>query len=239
MPRLPRLQHDACGDNFCECNRDRYDIYGARDGRSGRDGRDGRHGKDGKDGPTGPTGPAQYGPIGATGSDGPTGPAGPTGPNGSQESTFINICRVSDIAVPQEMAVAYDVLIQKYGNVEYNVGGASVYIWQPGYYQLYYSLFPQQPAQFAVKLNDTIISGSIVGSSGGSSSIAGSIIFLITDNDFTQPTNFPTPTGFAALIQIVNHTSIVPIVILNGSNGSGLQTTQVRAMLTLNLIRGV
>jgi hypothetical protein len=244
---------------------DGRDGRNGRNGRNGRDGRDGpigvtgvtgatgatgATGVTGATGATGPRGQAQQGPVGPTGpigTIGPTGPAGPLGPTGpigpigptgpppTEQNTFINICRISDVAVTQEAAVVYDVVIQKFGSVEYNVGGASIFLWQPGYYQIYYSVFPQQPAQFAVKLNDTIIPGSIVGSTSGS--INGSIIVLISTNDLTQSVDFPTPTGFAALIQIVNHTSNVPIVLLNGSTGSGTQTTQVRATLTINLVR--
>ena len=250
-----RIRHDACGNKYCECNH----RHG-RDGRNGRDGRDGRNGSDGSDGATGPTGPAGSaiaGPTGPTGSSptGPTGPAGPTGPtgccsagptgvagptgpegpSGSTVSTFLSIARITDVAITRESAIPYDLLVQKQGDIEYAEGGASIYVRRTGYYQLYFSMYVQQPAQFAAILNTTILPGTIVGSASGSSTVTCSTIFLVTAADLIQP----IPTGFAALLQIINHTSLAPSVTLSGANGGGSQPDQSRAILVLTLIKEV
>lgn len=243
---MSKLRHDACGDKYCECNlRDGRD---GRDGRNGRNGRDGRDGKDGEQGATGPTGPyilvggstGVTGPIGPSGPSGPTGPAGsvgsegttgPTGPAGQINNAFLSISRITDIDIPKDAAVPFDLLIQKFGSIEYTAGGASIYIWQLGYYEFQYILTAQQPSQFSITLNNSTVPGSVVGSSSGSSTIVGTIILKITAADLLQPVAFPTPTGFAALLQIINITTAPPVVALIGSNSSA------RAMVTINLLR--
>lgn len=226
-----RSRHDSCGDPFCECN---VHLIDGRDGRDGRDGFRGRQGRSGRDGPTGPTG-SFLSTIGPTGQQGPVGVQGPTGPAGiSCVNTFLSIVRLTDVEVPQEVAVPFDTQLQKHGDIEFNAGGASIYVWRPGFYQINYILFPKQPAQFAVSLNGIVSQGSIVGASGGT--VVGMFIFQITPADLLQPVNFPTPTGFAGLLQIINHTSHTPTVTLNASPGAGTQPNQIRASIVVNFL---
>jgi len=47
-----------------------------------------------------------------------------------------------------------------------------------------------------------------------------------------------SPSGFAAKIQLVNHTSYVPFVTLDGTTGSGSAIPQTRAALSMFKLAG-
>ena len=43
------------------------------------------------------------------------------------------------------------------------------------------------------------------------------------------PVGIPSPTGFAAELKVVNHTSFVPLLTIDGQTGSGSSVPQVVA----------
>lgn len=111
-----------------------------------------------------------------------------------------------------------------------------LYFWRAGYYHVYFNLYHNEPCQFSVFLNGSVLPGTAaVGSPTAGSQNSGGFIFLLSPSDFTSLT-FLSPTGFAAKIQIVNHTSFVPFVTLNGLTGSGSVTPQLTATATIFLL---
>jgi hypothetical protein len=91
----------------------------------------------------------------------------------------------------------------------------------------------QEPCQFSVFKNDALLPGTTVGSPTGSSQNSGTSIFYISPADIAVSPTGLSPSGFAAKLQVVNHTSFVPLVTLNGLAGSGSVSPQMVASITL------
>ena len=100
---------------------------------------------------------------------------------------------------------------------------------------MFYNLYHIEPCQFSVFKNGILLPFTTIGSPTGSAQNSTVIIFEIKTIDFTTPT-FLSPSGFACDIQVVNHTSFVPLVLLNGSSGSGNANPQIRATVTMFLL---
>lgn len=204
-------------------------------GPSGPTGASGPSGESGATGPAGNTGPTgETGPSGATGPAGATGPEGATGPAFSQ--TFMNVTRIVDQTLAKEDPVLFDVNAIIYGDCGHVAGSGDLYFWQAGYYHMYFNLYHNEPCQFSVFLNGAVLPGSAAfGSPTAASQNSGTLIFLLSPADFTSATPL-SPSGFAAKIQIVNHTSFVPFVTLNGLTGSGSVAPQTTATTTIFLL---
>jgi hypothetical protein len=99
---------------------------------------------------------------------------------------------------------------------------------------MYFNVCHQEPCQMAVFMNNTLIKGTIVGSPTGSSQNSSTIIFHITASDVSGTATNLSPTGFAALIHLRNHTSFVPFVTLNGVGGSGSALPQIVANVSIH-----
>jgi hypothetical protein len=84
-------------------------------------------------------------------------------------------------------------------------------------------------------MNGIPIPNTTIGSPTGSAQNTSTYIFKILASDFITATNL-APSGFAAKIEIVNHTSFVPIVLLNGITGSGSVFPQITATVTAFLL---
>jgi hypothetical protein len=209
-------------------------------GLTGLEGPQGPIGLTGPEGPIGPiglTGPeGPQGPIGLTGPEGPqgpiglTGPPGPTGPPFSQ--TFIHVDRETDQEINVEEAVIWNANQVIYGGAGHNSGETQLYIWDTGYYHVYYNLYHQEPCQFSMFKNGTVLPSLTTGSPTGASQISGTSIILLNESDFTTPTIL-SPSGFAASLEIVNHSSYAPAIHLNGLTGSGSATPQTVATVTI------
>jgi hypothetical protein len=135
-----------------------------------------------------------------------------------------------------EQPVIFDKNYVAAGKVGFTINTSDIYVWQPGFYHLFFSLYHQEPCQFAVFKNGNVVPGSTVGSPTGASQNTNAMILKIDASDFTEATSFPAPGGLAARLQIVNHTSFAPIVNLNGLTGSGSASPQITATVTLMLL---
>ena len=247
---------DESYDKVCDKCRD------GRDGHDGRDGRDGRDcecsGGGGRRGPPGPKGDkgckgdtGDQGPAGPQGPSGETGPAGPQGPSGEQgpegpegrpgkdcscsNVTFIHADRTTDQVLAQEDNVIFDESGPiYYGGATLDPSTSDILIWQPGWYKLFFNVCHQEPCQFAVFMNNTLVPGTIIGSPTGASQNSSTVIFHITASDASGTATDLSPTGFAALIHLRNHTSYVPFVTLNGVGGSGSALPQIVANISIH-----
>jgi hypothetical protein len=110
-----------------------------------------------------------------------------------------------------------------------------IYFWRPGFYHFFTNLYHQEPCQFSLFKNGILLSNTTIGSPTGSSQNTSTYIFEIKVSDFTTPTSL-SPSGFACNINVVNHTSYVPIVLLNGLAGSGSSVPQITATVTAFLL---
>jgi hypothetical protein len=120
-----------------------------------------------------------------------------------------------------------------YGECGHVQNTSEVYVWGAGYYKVLFTLYHVEPCQFTIFKNGVAESGTITGSPTGSSVCTlAHIIYLSPAEVAVSPTAL-SPTGFAAKLQLINHTSFAPLVELDGASGSGSATPQSRASLSL------
>jgi hypothetical protein len=207
-------------------------------GPTGFTGATGPTGFTGAIGPTGFTG--AIGPTGFTGAIGPTGFTGAIGPTGftgaKSPATFINVVRDVDQLLAPEDNVLWSAAPLSFGSITVDPSTNQIIVWQSGYYTVYFNIYHQEPCQFAVYLNETIVFGSIVGSPTGSAQNSSSLIIYISPEDITFYTTPLSPLGTAAIIQFRNHTSFAPIITLNGQSGSGSASPQIVATAVITQI---
>jgi len=187
----------------------------------------------GPQGPSGEQGPP--GPQGPSGEVGPQGPSGEVGP--SEPKTFLH----ADRATTQVLAVEDNVIFDEPNPIVYGGCGIdasyNIWFWQAGYYKLYFNLCHREACQFSLFLNNSLVSGTITGSPTGSSQNSAMCIFIVDLSAVALTPCDISPTGFAALVQLRNHSSYVPFVTLDGVEGSGSATPQMVANITLDLIK--
>ena len=149
-------------------------------------------------------------------------------------STFLYLNRSTDQLLAQEDSVIFDTVIAK-GDCGLIPNTSNIYFWRPGFYHFYTNLYHQEPCQFSLFLNGNIIFETTIGSPTGAAQNSSCYIFEIKVSDFITPTSL-SPSGFAAAVIVVNHTSFVPFVLLNGITGSGSVSPQVTAAVTAFLL---
>lgn len=242
-PRGPRGCHGATGWTGDT-------GYTGDTGAMGETGSQGDTGAQGDIGPVGPVGPV--GPRGATGAQGlmgwtgaqglqgvkgDTGAQGSTGATGPVFSqTFIHADRSTDQLVGQEEAVIFDFPSIQYGSAAHPPDSPDFFVWRAGYYHVSFVLCHQEPCQFTIFMNGAVVPGTTVGSPTGSSQNKLTAIIYISPSDVLVSPTLLSPTGFAAKLNIVNHTSYVPFVTLNGVGGSGSVTPQMVASMVIFLL---
>jgi hypothetical protein len=205
-------------------------------GATGEQGPKGDQGATGAQGATGEQGPK--GDQGATGEQGPqgaTGEQGATGPCCPFSHTFIHLDRETDQFLKQEESVLWDKNAIIYGDCGHISGQDGWYVWRPGFYHVYYNLYHQEPCQFTLFKNGLPLPGSTTGSPTGASQNSSALIIEVTSADFITPFS-GAPGGVAAEFKLTNHTSFVPLVLLNGLSGSGSATPQITATMTMFLL---
>jgi len=181
--------------------------------------------------------------MGWTGAQGLQGVKGDTGAQGSMGSTgpvfaqtFIHADRSTDQSVAQEEAVIFDSPAVVYGSVAHPANTPDFFVWRAGFYHIAFILCHQEPCQFTVFMNGVPVPGTTVGSPTGSSQNKLTGIIYISPSDVLASPTLLSPTGFAAKLNVVNHTSFVPYVTLNGVGGSGSVTPQMVASMVLFLL---
>jgi hypothetical protein len=210
-------------------------------GPAGSMGTDGSKGVDGFTGHTGHTGHRGHtGHTGHTGHMGHTGPAGqvgPTGPTHSTTDTFIHVYSITEQQLSQNQSVVFDTNNAIFGNCAHQPNSPNIWIWRPGYYHVYTSIYHLEASQFSLVKNKTqIVSGSTVGSLSGSSQNTTVFIMHLTDKDMIMHTT-PEFTGRACNIQLVNYTHFLPFITLYGSKSSGNPIPQITATITIMLLK--
>jgi hypothetical protein len=117
------------------------------------------------------------------------------------------------------------------GPIWFVAGTGQVLLEQPGYYLVLSKVFHLFAAQATLFLNGTTIPGTTVGEAAPASLLIFHEIVKVTTADL-----FPNPnaihTGVAAILEIRNHSSLVPIE-LNGSEGSGTESDQLNASMVV------
>jgi hypothetical protein len=157
---------------------------------------------------------------------------GPEGPAFAQ--TFLQTNRYANQTLLTEEAVVFDAPdFITYGECGHNVGESEVYIWGAGYYKILFTLYHIEPCQFSIFINGAPETGTITGSATGASVCTLAHIIYLSPADVAVSPTALSPTGFAAKIQLVNHTSFAPAITLDSSTGSGSATPQTRAALSM------
>jgi hypothetical protein len=95
---------------------------------------------------------------------------------------------------------------------------SKVYVWQPGYYNIQLILHHIEACQFQIFKNG-VPRGSAFSSPTGATLLTHTSIIYLDASDFTESTNL-SPSGLAAAIEIVNHTSWNPAIRLDNPGGS-------------------
>ena len=182
---------------------------------------------------TGDTGP--LGPTGAIGPIGVIGSTGPTGTKGSLSNTFLNAYSVNEQKVQQNTAVIFENQTVMYGNCYHSPNTSQLWIWEPGFYQIYVSVYQLESGQFSLMKNGSIvIPGSTIGSLNASALNNICIIQVLPEDIITSYTN--SPNGIACQIELVNTSSRLPYVSLYGSQSTGNNIVQNTATISINLL---
>jgi hypothetical protein len=161
-------------------------------------------------GPTGPQGP--------TGEKGDKGDQGVTGATGSMSQTFISVYSITSQTVVVENPIIYDAILNQMGNIGFLPFTSKIYIWQPGYYYVSSTFHHIEPCQFALFLNGNMYGFPYSSSTGATHSYNDKII-KITMADMINETSLSS-SGFAACLEVYNHSSFNPNIILNNPAGS-------------------
>jgi hypothetical protein len=120
-----------------------------------------------------------------------------------------------------------------YGECGHVQNTSEVYVWGAGYYKVLFTLYHVEPCQFTIFINGAPHPGTVTGSPTGASVCTLAHIIYMSPADVGVSPTALSPTGFAAKIQLVNHTSFAPSITLDGSSGSGSATPQTHASLSL------
>lgn len=175
---------------------------------------------------------------------GPTGPTGPAGPAGSTE---VSTKKVDILSVytnrQQEIAtngfVEFDFNGAMYGNCYHEPGKSELWVWTPGCYCVYYSLYTAEPCQFSLSKNDSlVIPGSTIGSVIGSSQNTHMFVVQITGDDMTTETGLETPK-MACKLQLINNTTSTSSITLIDATGSNNILPQVSASMNMYLLQSI
>jgi hypothetical protein len=139
------------------------------------------------------------------------------------------------------MAVEDNVIFTEANPIVYGGCGIdasyNIWVWQAGYYKYYFNVCHNEACQFSLFLNNTLVPGSIAGSPTGASQNSAMGIFAVDVSAVALTPCDISPTGFAALVQLRNHSSYIPFVTLDGVAGSGSATPQMVATITLDLLK--
>jgi hypothetical protein len=183
-------------------------------------------------GPTGPRG--DKGDQGETGPTGPQGETGPTGPMPPKSMCLKSFLR-SYNDIPGSVELEQPVLFNKndiiVGTLAHVPGTGDFLLYSVGYYQVSGKIFHEFAIQIAGFLNGVLLQGSVIGEPATTSMIIIHDIIRVTEADLLPNAN--SPTGFAAVYQVRNHSSYITPILLDGRAGSGSDLTQVNASMVI------
>jgi hypothetical protein len=150
----------------------------------------------------------------------------------------VNAYSTSEQKIEKGGYIVFDNTNSLFGNCIHIPNTSEIYIWRPGYYSVYTSIFHMEACQFSLLKNSQFIAPvSTVGSFFGSSQNTNYFIIQLTEEDMITPAEFSN-TGYACKLQIVNNTrtSYISYVTLIGSFSTGNQLPQITASITIQSI---
>jgi hypothetical protein len=134
--------------------------------------------------------------------------------------------------VPQSVAIGDSVLFNKNGilkgTIAHVAGSSELLLCGEGYYEIFGKVFHEFAVQMGVYLNGVLLTGSVVGEAAAASILLTHTLVGVAPGDLFPNTD--SPTGVAAILQIRNHISYIPIT-LDGREGSGEDLTQINASM--------
>ena len=202
-------------------------------GPQGETGPIGPQGETGPIGPEGPTGPqGETGPIGPQGETGPIGPQGETGPQGPTGTASVCLKSFGRIYsdLEQEVAIDAPILFNLNGIIRgpmaHVIGTGDFLLGSVGYFEIQAKIYHEFSVQLGLFINGVLYPGSVVGEAASTSNILVQNIIEIEAADLLPNTD--SPTGVAAVVQIRNHSSFIPL-LLDGRLGSGSDPTQTNS----------
>jgi len=161
-----------------------------------------------------------------------------TGPIPSCKSnTFLTIYSLSE----QQLYYNHPVIFDKHdaidGDCDYHSFTGKIWVWRPGYYYVYTSIYHLEACQFALIKNGAIVRSSVVGSLTGTSQNTNSFILEIGEKDMIAPFSKNTPyQNCACVLRLINYSSSMYVTLV-GSNSSGNRLPQITASFTMMRIR--
>jgi hypothetical protein len=138
----------------------------------------------------------------------------------------------------QEQAIAFDLYSSKSGSCDHLPGDTDVWVWQAGSYFVHINLHHTEPCQFSIFKNAIPVIGSIFSSPTGATQNSHTVIVDVLPSDISEPTSL-SPSGFACKLRLVNHTSYVPVVTINGVAGGGSAAPDSTATMSVILLKAL
>jgi hypothetical protein len=150
-----------------------------------------------------------------------------------KKRTFLSVFSIQEQQITTGSPIVFEMNETIRGNCCHNENTGDIWICSPGYYQVYMNWYHLEPCQFSLVKNTTdVIPSSTVGSLSGSSQNSNSFIVRIRNSDMTTPCTMSS-TGYACLLQVLNHSTITPYVTLIGSPSSGNVHQQITAAFSI------
>jgi len=146
--------------------------------------------------------------------------------------TFMNVYSTLEQTILQNQPIVFDENTCIQGQCLHVPNTSELWIWKPGFYQVYMSIYQLDSGQFSLMKNGSIlIYGSTIGSIHGSL-LNNMCIFEITENDIS----IPFMNKKSCKIELVN-TSSLNSVSLYGSASSGNNLLQNTATISIVQIK--
>jgi hypothetical protein len=145
----------------------------------------------------------------------------------------MHVTRITDQILASEDNVIFDSIPTAIGGCGISLPSSDIYIWEPGYYHVYFNIYHLEPCQFTMFLNNLPEIDTIVGSpTGAAQNSSSAILYVSSAAVLVNPTSL-SPIGTGAIVNFRNHTSFAPLITLNGQSGSGSATPQIVAVVVL------
>lgn len=148
--------------------------------------------------------------------------------------TFIRLSSDTNQTLGHDDSISFDYNNTVYGSVYHFPGSTKIHIWEPGYYNVYYSVFVNEPAQISCFLNGCVISGTTNGTPNQTANSSEFIMFISPLHISFDKTKLPS-TETSAVFEIKNHSSYICPIHLITPPGSGPAVLQNVAVL--NIVR--
>lgn len=148
--------------------------------------------------------------------------------------TFIRLSSDTNQTLYHDDSVSFDYNNTVYGSIYHCPGSPKIHIWEPGYYNVYYSVFINEPAQISCFLNGLIISGTTNGSPKQTVNSSEFIMHITPIHILFDKTKLPS-TETSAVFEIKNHSSYICPIHLISPPDSGPSVLQNIAVL--NIVR--